>query len=155
MSARRRPASRTIPANDPVSARMISSGANATGRGGIAALAGAERNVRSAAEFERIQVTGGSLSFPVNALTGMFVGSDNPLYYIYSTFRGELAYMRNVGFRSAIHDGGITNAFQQRFMPLPLETAAKAQEMIGTPAALAEAAAIRADSRYNKEFLPG
>jgi len=33
----------------------------------------------------------------MNALTGMFVGTDNPLYYIYSTFRGEFAYFRNVG----------------------------------------------------------
>src|SRR5205814_1463434 len=82
--------------SDPVAARMISSGANTTGRGGIATVAGAERNVRSTLNFERIQVTGASLSFPVNALTGMFVGSDNPLYYIYTTFRSEIAFFNNV-----------------------------------------------------------
>ena len=75
---------------------MISSGANTTGRGGTATIAGLERNVRSTIEFERIQVSGASLSFPVNALTGMFVGSDNPLYYLYTTFRGEVAYFKDV-----------------------------------------------------------
>jgi hypothetical protein len=82
--------------SDPVAARMISSGANPTGRGGLASLAGGERNARFALEFQRIQVSGASLSFPVNALTGMFVGSDNPLYYLYTTFRGEVAYFRDV-----------------------------------------------------------
>ena len=70
-------------------------GANATGRGGIASLAGVERNVPSTVEFERLQVTSGSLSFPVNALAGLFVGSDNPLYYIYTTFRSEVAFFQN------------------------------------------------------------
>ena len=82
--------------SDPLAARMISSGANTTGRGGSGTVGGAERNIRSTLEYERIQVTGASLSFPVNALTGMMVGSDNPLYYLYTTFRGEVAYFRNV-----------------------------------------------------------
>jgi hypothetical protein len=95
--------------DDPVSARMISSGANPTGRGGIATIAGAERNQRSTAEFGRIQVSGASLSFPVNALTGMFVGSDNPLYYLYTTFRGEVAYFRRVPTNLAYtHGDGTT-----------------------------------------------
>jgi hypothetical protein len=116
---------------------MISSGANATGRGGIATIAGAERNLRSTLNFERIQVTGASLSFPVNALTGMFVGSDNPLYYIYTTFRSEVAYFRNVGFRSHAHDGDATVSFQ-RFLTLPLHEAG-----------------VRSGPFYEPEFLPG
>src|SRR5207247_7980664 len=65
---------------------------------------GVERNFRSSVNSKRIQVTGGSLSFPVNALTGMFVGSDNPLYYIYTTFRSEVAYFRDVPVARAFHD---------------------------------------------------
>jgi hypothetical protein len=54
----------------------------------------------------------------------MFVGSDNPLYYIYSTFRSEFAYFNNTGVQRAIHDGifGATPALQ-RFMTLPLTQA--------------------------------
>ena len=95
--------------DDPVAARMISSGANPTGRGGIGTLAGSERNSRFALDFQRIQVSGASLSFPVNALTGMFVGSDNPLYYLYTTFRGEVAYFRDVPTtRAYAHADGTT-----------------------------------------------
>jgi hypothetical protein len=61
-----------------------------------------ERNTWVPIREKRIQISGASLSFPVNALTGMFVGSDNPLYYIYTTFRGEFAYFRNFAFRSPI-----------------------------------------------------
>lgn len=121
------------------------------GPGGSGTPAGTERNTWVPIREKRIQITGASLSFPVNALTGMLVGSDNPLYYIYTTFRGEIAYMRNVGLRSFLHDGGATNIFQQRFMTLPLERAAQEQEQLGNAA---EAAAIRSDSRYNAEFLP-
>jgi len=99
--------------NDPVSERMISSGANTTGRGGSVTVAGGERNVRNTTEYERIQVTGASLSFPVNALTGMFVGSDNPLYYLYTTFRGEVAYFRNVPTNRAYQDLDSTTAFDR------------------------------------------
>ncbi len=38
--------------DDPISDRMISSGANPTGRGGTATIAGVERNIRSTVEFE-------------------------------------------------------------------------------------------------------
>jgi len=114
--------------NDPISDRMISSGANPTGRGGIASIAGAERNIRSTVEWERIQVTGASLSFPVNALTGMFVGSDNPLYYLYTTFRGEFAFFKDYptprGFThldsTTAQDrflGGLLNSNQGAFGP--------------------------------------
>ncbi len=95
--------------NDPLAARMISSGANPFGRGGVGTIAGAERNIRSTLNFERYQVTGASLSFPVNALTGMFVGSDNPLYYIYTTFRSEIAFFNNhPTMRSYAHGDGTT-----------------------------------------------
>ena len=94
---------------------MISSGATATGRGGIASLAGSERNVRSTGEFARIQVTGASLSFPINALTGMFVGSDNPLYYIYTTFRSEVAFFQNYPTMRGYAHGDSTVAFDRFF----------------------------------------
>ncbi len=86
------------------------SGAN--GKGGPGASTGVpavqERNTGVPIREKRIQITGASLSFPVNALTGMFVGSDNPLYYLYTTFRGEVAYFRNVGIRSNINDGSVS-----------------------------------------------
>ncbi|NOT57444.1 MAG: hypothetical protein HOP18_22805 [Deltaproteobacteria bacterium] len=143
--------------NDPV----VSA---ANGRGGPGANTGVpavqERNTWVPIREKRVQITGASLSFPVNALTGMFVGSDNPLYYIYTTFRGEFAYTRNVGFRSPIQDGSVSygdvngNGVPrfQRFLTLPLEQAAVRAERAGN---LAEAEAIRKDPRYNATFLPG
>src|SRR4030095_7071235 len=76
-------------------------------------IAGAERNVRSTINYERLQVTGGSLSFPVNALTGMIVGSDNPLYYIYTTLRSEIAFFQNVPTMRAYAHGDGTTAFSR------------------------------------------
>jgi hypothetical protein len=99
--------------SDPIADRMISSGANPTGRGGTGTIAGLERNIRSTVEYGRIQVSGASLSFPVNALTGMFVGSDNPLYYLYTTFRGEVAYFRDVPTNLAYAHGDGTTAFDR------------------------------------------
>jgi hypothetical protein len=96
---------------DPFAARMISSGANAFGRGTAGTVGGAERNVRSTVNYNRIQLTGGTLSFPVNALTGMFVGSDNPLYYIYTTFRSEIVFAQNVPTMRAWKDGDGATAF--------------------------------------------
>ena len=113
------------------------------GRGGPGAKTGVpavqERNTWVPIREKRIQISGASLSFPVNALTGMFVGSDNPLYYLYTTFRSEFAYFRNVGFRSTIHDGsvafgdvnGIGVPRWQRFLTLPLEEAALRAERGG------------------------
>jgi hypothetical protein len=66
---------------------------------------------------KRIQISGASLSFPVNALTGMFVGSDNPLYYIYTTLRAEAAYFRDVGVSKAFHDLDAGNALQRYLTP--------------------------------------
>ncbi len=143
--------------NDPVV-----SGVN--GRGGPGAGAGVpavqERNTWVPIREKRIQISGATLSFPVNALTGMFVGSDNPLYYLYTTFRGEFAYSRNVGFRSPIQDGsvafgdpnGVGSGRWQRFLTLPLEQAALKAERDGN---LTEAAAIRKNANYNPTFLKG
>src|SRR5262245_45843439 len=105
-----------IPANNPWGTldRTVNNAGLIGGPGAFAGNFGAgvpsavERNVWVPIREKRIQITGASLSFPVNALTGMFVGSDNPLYYLYTTFRGEFAYMRNVGFRSPIHDSSVT-----------------------------------------------
>ena len=80
---------------------------------GLPRLRGQERNIRSTIEFERIQVSGASLSFPVNALTGMIVGSDNPLYYLYTTFRGEVAYFKDVPTNLAYAHLDGTTAFDR------------------------------------------
>ncbi|HXG19808.1 MAG TPA: DUF1302 family protein [Methylomirabilota bacterium] len=121
--------------------QVVGAGGAVGGPGnGLAAPAASERNIGVPIREKRIQITGASLSFPVNALTGMLVGSDNPLYYIYTTFRGEVAYFRNVGLRSAIHDGtfGAPAAHIQRFLTLPLSKAG-----------------VTSGPFYDPEFLPG
>jgi hypothetical protein len=85
--------------------------------GGQGTQAAIERNLRSTVNSKRIQTTGASLSFPVNALTGMFVGSDNPLYYIYTTFRGEAAFFQNVPVARDIHDLASGTAIQRYLTP--------------------------------------
>ncbi|MGE4094583.1 MAG: DUF1302 family protein [Candidatus Binatia bacterium] len=92
-------------------------GAIVNGRSAFGSPAGFERNARSAVEQKRVQITGASLSFPVNALTGMFVGSDNPLYYIYTTFRGEIAYTQNLPFSYVAHDLETGAAFGRFLAP--------------------------------------
>src|SRR5215813_7273466 len=116
-------------ANDPVvGANGVVGGPGALTRtipgvpGVSATPAASERNLMAGLREKRNWVNGASLSFPVNALTGMFVGSDNPLYYLYTTFRAEFAYGRSVGFRKAYHDGDATVAFQ-RFLTTPLTNA--------------------------------
>src|SRR5262245_47559444 len=107
-----------IPANDPwgpndpvVGANGVVGGPGALTRtipgipGVSATPASAERTSWVGLREKRNWVNGASLSFPVNALTGMFVGSDNPLYYLYTTFRAEFAYGRSVGWRKIFHDG--------------------------------------------------
>lgn len=99
---------------DPVAERMISSGLNSTGRGGIASVAGSERNIRSSLEFQRIQVTGGSLAFPVSALASLLgVGQDSPLFYLYTTIRGEVAYFRDYPTMRAYAHGDANTAFDR------------------------------------------
>src|SRR5437867_3835951 len=114
-------------ANDPVVGQNNVTG----GPGGIIAgtPAASERNIWVGIREKRNWVNGASLSFPVNALTGMFVGSDNPLYYLYTTFRAEFAYGRSVGFRKIFHDGDATVAFQ-RFLSRPLTDAGASSAFI-------------------------
>ena len=81
-----------------------------------------ERNLRSAVNNKRIQITGASLSFPINALTGMFVGSDNPLYYLYTTVRSEIAFFQNVGVSKAFHDLDATPAIARFLTPTTLQS---------------------------------
>jgi hypothetical protein len=110
-----------VPANNPWSPTdpVVGLGNVVGGPGGI--LAGtpgaAERSIRSVVSTKRIQITGGSLAFPLNALTGMFVGSDNPLYYIYTTVRAEVAYFNNVPVSKQYHDFNGTVAFQRFLTP--------------------------------------
>jgi hypothetical protein len=129
------------PINNPWGSNDQVVGANRIvgGPGGFGTPAGTERNLWVPIREKRIQITGASLSFPVNALTGMFVGSDNPLYYIYSTFRSEFAYFNNNAVQRAIHDGiqGATPALQ-RFLSLPITQAG----VVGSPF-------------VNSQFLPG
>lgn len=140
--------------NDPVASRMISSGRNLAGRGGIASVAGAERNVRSTVNYERMQVTGASLSFPVNALTGLFVGSDNPLYYIYTTFRSEIAYFNNVPTMLAYAHGD-TNTALDRFLGGPLNIADGAFKPGGVLAAEAGRRTVHIAKRDYLEWVVG
>jgi hypothetical protein len=137
-----------IPANNPWGSNDPVVGLNNVtgGPGGISAgtPAALERNVWVGIREKRNWVNGASLSFPVNALTGMFVGSDNPLYYIYTTFRGEFAYARSVGFRKIYHDGDVTVA-QQRFLTRPLTNAGVTTSSVaGSPGSFISSA-----------FLPG
>jgi hypothetical protein len=72
----------------------------------------------------------------------MFVGSDNPLYYIYTTFRGELAFTQNVPQTRVFHD---------------LTTAVGTSRYL-TPAVLAAGVANPASLGplfFNPEFAPG
>jgi hypothetical protein len=140
--------------SDPVAARMISSGANPAGQGGIASIAGAERNVRSTVNFQRVQVTGASLSFPVNALTSMFVGSDNPLYYIYTTFRSEIGYFANVPTMRAYAHGD-TNTTLSRFLGSDLSTVAAAagQPVFAPGGVLAHQAGSRTTRITKRDYL--
>ncbi|MBI3247506.1 MAG: hypothetical protein HYZ50_13470, partial [Deltaproteobacteria bacterium] len=141
---------------------QVKSAANGVGGpgAGTGVPAVQERNTWVTIREKRVQITGATLSFPVNALTSMFVGSDNPLYYIYTTFRGEFAYIRNQGFRAPLHDGsvaygsenGTSLVHRERFMTLPLEQAAKRYEAAGD---FTTAATIRKNAAYNPRFLPG
>src|SRR5438034_6089633 len=115
-----------IPANNPWGPNdpVVGLGRVTGGPGGISAgtPAAVERNAWVGIREKRNWINGASLSFPVNALTGMFVGSDNPLYYLYTTFRAEFAYGRSIGFRKIYHDGDLGVAFQ-RFLSRPLTNA--------------------------------
>ncbi len=147
--------------NDPVVGTAAYNAAHTAGVGTAKGGPGAttavpavqERNTAVPIREKRVQITGGSLSFPVNALTGMFVGSDNPLYYIYTTFRAEFAYTRNQAFRSNINDGStVFNdqvANQQRFLTLPLSRAGITQH------ATTAFNGTNGSALFNPDYLPG
>jgi hypothetical protein len=140
-----------VPATNPWGANDPTVGLNGPGTpgafltfGGDGTPASIERNLRSAVNSKRIQVTGASLSFPVNALTGMFVGSDNPLYYIYTTFRGEAAFFQNVPVARANHDLSAGVTFQ-RFLTPTVAASGIPINQIPLAGALG----------FNSAFLPG
>jgi hypothetical protein len=76
-----------------------------------------ERNLRSFVNAKRVQITGASLSFPLNALTGLFVGPESPLFYTYTTIRSEVAYFRDTPVTRGFHDLDPVTAVQ-RFLTL-------------------------------------
>lgn len=73
-----------------------------------------ERNLRSFVNAKRVQITGASLSFPLNALTGLFVGPESPLFYTYTTLRSEVAYFRDTPVTKGFHDLDPVTAVQTR-----------------------------------------
>jgi hypothetical protein len=112
--------------------------------GGILAStpAAGERNVRAFVNAKRVQITGASLSFPFSALADLFVSPENPLHYLYTVVRAEVAYTRDVGVNRAFHDLG--PAVFSRFL---------------TPSVAASGVPIQsiplASLGFNREFLPG
>jgi hypothetical protein len=86
--------------------------------------AAVERNIRSFVNAKRVQITGASLSFPLNALTGLVVGPENPLFYVYTTIRSEIAYFRDIPVSRGFHDLDGATAFFRYLTPVvPLEPA--------------------------------
>jgi hypothetical protein len=140
-----------VPATNPWGPNDPTVGLNGPGTpGGILTFNGDgtpaafERNIRSAVNSKRVQLTGASLSFPVNALTGMFVGSDNPLYYLYTTFRGEIAFVQNLPIARVIHDL-TTGTATQRFLTPTIAASGIPLNQIPLGNALG----------FNSAFLPG
>lgn len=82
-----------------------------------------ERTLPVPIHAKRVQITGGSLSFPVNALTSMFVDSSSPLFYLYTTIRAEFTYTRNNLLREQYAGGSQSLTNMQRFMTRPLHHA--------------------------------
>ena len=97
-----------------------------------------ERNLPVPIHAKRVQITGASLSFPLNALTSMFVDSSSPLFYLYTTIRAEFAYTRNNLLREQF--GGGTNSLTnvQRFMTRPLHHAGVTSHLLYDPRYLAD-----------------
>ncbi|MBI3302189.1 MAG: hypothetical protein HYZ72_08975, partial [Deltaproteobacteria bacterium] len=96
-----------IPATNPWGPNDPTVGLRGPGTpGGLSAgtPAAVERNVRSFVNAKRVQITGASLAFPLNALADLFVGPDNPLHYAYTTIRSEVAYFRDAPVSRGFHD---------------------------------------------------
>jgi len=79
----------------------------------------------------------------------MFVGSDNPLYYIYTTFRSEIAYFNNVPTMRAYAHGDSTTAFD-RFLGGSLNAAGGAFKPTGV---LADEAGRRTVHIAKRDYL--
>jgi hypothetical protein len=125
-----------LPATNPWGANDPTVGLNNVvgGPGGFLANSpsAVERNLRSSLNNKRIQVTGASLSFPVNALTGMFVGSDSPLYYLYTTFRSEIAFFQNVGVNKGYHDLDAATGSARFLTPTTLQSGVPITGLVST-----------------------
>lgn len=92
-----------------------------------------ERNLPVPIHAKRVQITGASLSFPLNALTSMFVDSSSPLFYLYTTIRAEFAYTRNELLREQFAGGSQSLVNIQRFMTLPLHQAGISEGILFDP----------------------
>ena len=97
-----------------------------------------ERNLPVPIHAKRVQITGGSLSFPLNALTSMFVDSSSPLFYLYTTIRAEFTYTRNNLLREQYAGGSESLTNMQRFMTRPLHHAGVTSHLLYDPRYLAD-----------------
>ena len=97
-----------------------------------------ERTLPVPIHAKRVQITGGSLSFPLNALTSMFVDSSSPLFYLYTTIRAEFTYTRNNLLREQFGGGSNTVTQLQRFMTRPLHHAGVTSHLMYDPRYLAD-----------------
>ena len=97
-----------------------------------------ERNLPVPIHAKRVQITGGSLSFPLNALTSMFVDSSSPLFYLYTTIRAEFTYTRNNLLREQYGGGSESLTNMQRFMTRPLHHAGVTSHLLYDPRYLAD-----------------
>jgi hypothetical protein len=110
-----------IPPSNPWGANDPTVGVAGPGTPGgivVGTPAAIERNIRSTVNSKRVQITGASLSFPLNALTGLFVGPENPLFYVYTTIRSEIAYFRDIPTNRAFHDLDGLTAFSRYLTPV-------------------------------------
>ena len=137
------PASNPWGRNDPVAGTGSTPGTP----GGIltANPAAIERNIRAAVNAKRIQISGASVSFPLSALINYVVPEDSRWYDLYTTFRAEFAYMRDVGVSRAFHDLNPDQAFQRYLTPTVAAAGVSQDEMAGLTGALG----------FNEAFLPG
>jgi hypothetical protein len=112
-----------IPTANPWGANDPTVGVRGPGTpGGFAAgvPAAVERNIRSFVNAKRVQITGASLSFPLNALADLFVGPDHPLHYAYTTIRSEAAYFRDMPVSRGFHDLNAGAAIARFLAPVVL-----------------------------------
>ncbi len=97
-----------------------------------------ERTLPVPIHAKRVQITGGSLSFPLNALTSLFVDSSSPLFYLYTTIRAEFTYTRNNLMREQFAGGSESLENMKRFMTRPLHHAGVTRHTLYDPRYLAD-----------------